>query len=586
MLIKALNEYYDILASAGKVCKEGMSVQNVSFKIMLRPDGTISDILDIREESLPDSKGNVKKTPVEIILPERTQKPGIYANIIEHRPLYIFGLNYDKGKFSTEDEKGRAKKSHDCFVKRNLEFTEGMTDEIVCAYRNFIKNWNPENETENPHLINLKKNYSSGYYCFALDGHPDEELHKTDGEVVQKYLSSVKEDEAADGICSISGEKGRIARLHNKIKGVPGGLATGGLLVCFNSNAEESYGKEQSYNSGISEKTMKRYTEALNILLSNKDHKMYLDDMTVVFWAMSEDDSRETDLLLRMLGEKDDELNAEEADKMIFAIMKDLRDGKEADLSSFNLNENVMFYITGLVPNNSRIAQKFIYRDKFGKMLRNVAMHQNDLRIEGTKKQISIRRLFYELKSPKSTNEKISPPLMAAIFNSVINGTRYPDSLLETAVRRVKIDKNVNYVKAGIIKACLNRKIRINKITEEIKMALDRENANQAYLCGRLFAVLERIQQNASEGKLNRTIKDSYFSSACSNPAAVFPRLMKLAQYHLGKDEYATGNNILIGEITDKLNNEFPKTLPLNEQGMFIIGYYHQYQNFFKKNEE
>lgn len=117
-------------------------------------------------------------------------------------------------------------------------------------------------------------------------------------------------------------------------------------------------------------------------------------------------------------------------------------------------------------------------------------------------------------------------------------------------------------------------------------MALDRENTNHAYLCGRLFAVLERIQRNAAEGELNRTIKDTYFSSACGNPAAVFPRLMKLAQYHLTKDDYAKGDSILIGEITDKLEGEFPKTLPLNEQGRFILGYYHQHQSFFTKKSD
>ncbi len=157
--------------------------------------------------------------------------------------------------------------------------------------------------------------------------------------------------------------------------------------------------------------------------------------------------------------------------------------------------------------------------------------------------------------------------------------------MLETAVRRVKTDKTVNYVKAGIIKACLNRKARINN-KEEIKVALDLENTNQAYLCGRLFAALERIQNNAAGTELNRTIKDSYFSSACSNPSSVFPKLMKLAQYHLGKDEYAKGDSILIGEITGKLGTEFPRTLSLDQQGRFILGYYHQYESFFNKKKK
>ncbi len=579
MLIKALNDYYDILASAGKICPEGFEMQSVSYKIMLRPDGTISDIVDIRIPVEAGKQGEVRYEPVDIMLPERTQKPGIDFNIIEHRPLYIFGLNYEKGVFTTEDDTNKAKKSHECFVKGNLEFTQGMKSEIVLAYRNFIEKWNPEAEIHNVRLERLGKDYSNKYFCFALDGHPDITLHDMNGEIMQKIKSEKKSGDGTEGICSISGEAGSIARIHDKIKGIRGSQSAGGLLVCFNSSAEESYGKEQSFNSGISQKVMKRYTQAMNSLLKDGNHRIYLDDMTIVFWAMAENDKSETDLLLSMLG--GDGADAAETNMMLKEALSQMREGRKADLSQFGVDGNVAFFIAGLTPNNSRISQKFIYRDKFGSIFQNVMKHQYDLALDDAKGQISLWRMFKELKSPKSKDEKTPPPMMAAVFNAILTGSKYPDSLLETAVRRVKIDRDVNYVRAGTIKACINR-----KGTEEIKMALDRENTNNAYLCGRLFAVLERIQKNAAEGELNRTIKDTYFSSACSNPAAVFPRLMKLAQYHLAKDDYAKGDSILIGEITDKLDGEFPKTLPLNEQGRFILGYYHQYQSFFAKKSD
>ena len=116
-------------------------------------------------------------------------------------------------------------------------------------------------------------------------------------------------------------------------------------------------------------------------------------------------------------------------------------------------------------------------------------------------------------------------------------------------------------------------------------MSLDKTNTNQAYLCGRLFAVLEHIQQNAL-GNLNRTIKDSYFASACSTPSLVFPKLISLAQNHLKKDKYAISNNILIGEIMDKFGTEFPSTLSLQDQGRFMIGYYQQVQDLFRKKDK
>ena len=117
-------------------------------------------------------------------------------------------------------------------------------------------------------------------------------------------------------------------------------------------------------------------------------------------------------------------------------------------------------------------------------------------------------------------------------------------------------------------------------------MSLDKNNTNPAYLCGRLFAVLEKIQQNASDVKLNRTVKDSYFSLACSNPCEAFPRLFELAHYHLRKDKYAIFDNNLICEIIDKLDDSFPAAMSMVEQGKFIIGYYQQVQSLYEKSDK
>ena len=112
-------------------------------------------------------------------------------------------------------------------------------------------------------------------------------------------------------------------------------------------------------------------------------------------------------------------------------------------------------------------------------------------------------------------------------------------------------------------------------------MSLDTENKNSAYLCGRLFAVLEKIQQDSAEGKLNRTIKDSFFASSCSKPAVVFPRLVQLSQNHIKKLKSPVFFNKLVSEIIDGLEGAFPSTLSLDDQGVFIIGYYHQNKAFF-----
>ena len=118
-------------------------------------------------------------------------------------------------------------------------------------------------------------------------------------------------------------------------------------------------------------------------------------------------------------------------------------------------------------------------------------------------------------------------------------------------------------------------------------MAWNEENYNPAYLCGGLFAVLEKIQQDSSGGNLNRTIKDSYFASACSRPASVFPKLAKLSQNHLRKLNEGTEiyYNKMIGSIMNSLDGEFPATLNLDDQGRFIVGYYQMNKKLYTSNE-
>lgn len=596
MLIKALCDYDDYLRSSGSeaVVPDGFSKQAVSYEILLTPEGKVADILDIRhpeEIPLKGDKKKIKYSPVDAILPKRTEKTSIDLNTIEHRPLYIFGLNYTDGAFTTEDKTDKAKKSHKCFCEGNLEFFEDIDSDIARAYCNFIRSWVPENELQNPELIELGKDYGKSYYCFGLYGHPEIMLHK-DEKFLQKYkneLSAEKETEAEDknaAVCSILGEKQPIAKLHGKITGIAGGNSTGGSLVCFNDSAFESYGKTQSFNSGVSEKAMLKYTGALNLLLSDPNHHKYIGEMTLVYFAMSADDSKEcgiiSDYLLDCVQETDDALAK---------IFDEAAQGNSFNADGLEIDEDVTFYMAGLSPNSSRISQKFIYRDKFGKILHNILQHQSDMAIVGCSgKPRALWMIEKELKSPKASKEKIPSTLLSAIMMSVLSGCEYPQALLATAVRRVKTDSDeennsfikLNATRAGIIKACLNRKARKNK-EEEITMSLNKDNKNPAYLCGRLFAVLEKIQQDASNGKLNRTIKDSFFSSACSRPSAVMPRLVMLSQNHQKKLDNPVYLSKLIGEITDKFEGGYPSTLSIEEQGKFIIGYYHQNTDLYTK---
>lgn len=622
MLIQALNDYYDILFGQGKLLPDGFSNVDIHYLVYLNPDGTIDGIIDWQEtEEIKSKNGKVKeiKKARKEVMPQRTEKPGIDSNFIEHRPLYLFGLNYQDGEFKTTDSTNKAEKSHKIFKDVNLEFIEGIDTPVVNAYRNFIQNWEPGNETGNVYLSGIGKKYGTSGYAFCLSGTVDL-LHK-DKELNERWLSRFSSNkEVTDGAviaqCAVTGENMPIARVHSKIKGIFGATAMGSVLVSFKHSSEESYGNKQSYNSNISEKAMEKYTKVLNYISSSKNQKSQLDDITVFYWAMSRNEKC-NDIMSALLFDNRDTIGIDEIEGMMKSLIQDAREGNilSGRMKEEDIDPDVNFYILGIKPNVSRIAMKFFYRRRFGEILLNIARHQDDLQVSEKVHTISMWQIKKELVSPKSNIDTVDPALMAKIFEAVIYGTRYPRFLLATVVRRVKTDtddekkKNVklNRVRAGIIKAYINREARLSNKKEELSVALDKENKTPAYLCGRLFAVLEDLQQdsarkskesreseekevqdeskpNVYEKPLNRTIKDAYFSSAASKPATIFPKLLKLAQNHLRKSNRPGFYNKLVQEIIDNLEGGFPDTLSLVEQGKFIIGYYQQYQSFFVKN--
>lgn len=592
MLIKALCDY----STAANLCgdTEAYYKQAIDFEILLALDGTVTAIQDLRKPI----EGTKRYITPELLLPEqRGNITVIYSYLIEHRREYIFGLEREKGKNSFKTIPGKAgkKSKHDTFCERNLPFFEEIDSDICKAYCNFIRTWNPDLQTENEILLQMGANFDNARFCFGLDGSPEIMLHE-DPRVKENYqallLEEQKEKQATQqtGFCSILGERLPICEMHDKLKGI----GSQAKLVSFGKdqtdrNAFYSYGKSLGYNCNISEKAMKQYTAALNFLLADNGHHKNFGDMVVVYFAMKQNDAAECDAFSLLFGDfasDQKETVDQETEKDLNQVYNYAKTGVLKDLSG--MDPDSIFYVAGLTANSSRICTKFVVRNRFGVILEHVAAHQKDIRILGNQKPVSMYWIQKQLVSPKSKDAKVPPPLIAGLFASILNGTRYPDALLATVIARVKTDtdetqqKKVNHIRAGLIKGCLNRKAK----KEEITMSLNLDNTNQAYLCGRLFAVLEKIQQDASGGNLNRTIKDSYFSSACSKPATVFPKLIQLSQNHLKKVEYVLFYQKLCGDIIDQLEDAFPSTLSLDEQGKFIIGYYQQNKALYAKKEK
>lgn len=345
-------------------------------------------------------------------------------------------------------------------------------------------------------------------------------------------------------------------------------------------------------NSSISSAAAEKYVEALNYLLRENGHRTFIDDLTMVYWADcgNAEDSAVCEIFdFFCLSGKSDRA---ETDNRLSAVMAKLRTGTVSpdDLAAEGIDPSVNFYVAGLTPNSSRVSQKFFYRNSVGRFAANIAMHQRDLLHSGLDKdrQLTVGALINSLFPPTTSASDRKPPypLYAALMESILNGTRYPQSLLGTVVMRCKTDKSISDTRIALIKACLNRKARLMNKQEVISMALDTENKSQAYVCGRIFALLEIAQEKAL-GDLNRSIKDAYFSSACSKTSTVLPRLLQLAQHHFDKLDDANRIRIdkILTEAMDKIDGKFPSSLSLDEQGEFIVGYYQQKKGFYTKAE-
>ncbi|MEW5866552.1 MAG: type I-C CRISPR-associated protein Cas8c/Csd1 [Bacillota bacterium] len=267
------------------------------------------------------------------------------------------------------------------------------------------------------------------------------------------------------------------------------------------------------------------------------------------------------------------------------------------EMASFD--KRVRFFILGLAPNSARISIRFWHVDTFGAVLERVRRHFSDMAMvsrEGDR-PVTVGRLLLETApSVDRKRENIPPLLVGPLMRAILEGSMYPQSLYAVIIERIRsdfndpenprIERKVTYPRAAYIKAHLKRKARLtgDKAMEEaLTEMLNTENRNEGYLLGRLFALLEKAQQDANPG-INATIKDRYYASASATPGAVFPVLLRLAQHHIAKSEYGGYVDKLIEGVLCDLDS-FPAHLNLDEQGLFALGYYQQKNALYKRAE-
>jgi len=565
MILQSLNNYYGRLSEDPDVNIPllGFSSQKIHFALLLNREGELLQVLDLREVQ------GKRLLPKQMIVPEAVIRAvNIAANFMWDNTGYVLGSD-NKGKPE------RSKETFDAFKNLQNDIGEGLDDEGVIAVLRFLDSWNPEDA---PKLEYWDDMVNGANLVFQLDGefgYVHERPKVKDAWL--RHCSANSSEVVAT--CLVCGEKKPVARLHPKIKGVRGSQSTGAAIISFNLAAFLSYGKEQSFNAPVSEDIAFSYTTALNHLLSfDSRQKIQIGNTTTIFWT--ERESPVEGFMGLILNPQDDSGDLKEVRDFLEAV----RDGKK--LPQEIGDADIKFYILGLSPNASRLSVRFWHVSTVGDISAKIGQHFRDLSIirnyDSDPEFPGMWQLLRETAVLRKS-ENISPVLSGAIIRSIMTGAAYPQSLMVAIIGRIRADQEINYLRAAMLKACLVRKYRINRISREVTMALDRENTNIAYRLGRLFAVLEKAQKDAIPGA-NTTIKNRYYSSASATPSIVFPQLLRLSQHHIQKADYGYVADKMIEEIMQDVC-EFPAHLSLDDQGLFAIGYYHQRKDFYTKSD-
>ena len=586
MILQSLDHYYYRLLSetdgAGKpkVPDYGFSEEKIGWIIVLSREG---DWIDLKSHLTTDKKPQPKLMNVP-----RAEKrtSGIKPNFLWDKTAYTLGVNANPDKAAAKTQPFLlAEDTFSAFRERHLELLQKEQDDGLRALYQFLVKWQPSRFQDTS--VADKINMLDSNIVFQLDGARCY-IHESERARVL-WAALLQNDDAETGLCLISGETAPIARLHPAIKGILGGQSSGGAIVSFNKESFESLGKEQGANAPISEQAAFTYTTVLNYLLRRENrHCLTIGDASTVFWAEAPDDSSaeaEESFFFDMMTVTDGEEN-----QKVFDILQQIAKGRPLKEIAPNLHADTRFYILGLAPNASRISIRFWLNTTFGQLAQNLAAHWQDLAIEPCPWQTppSIWRLLIQT-APLGKTENISPVLAGEMTRAVINGTPYPMSLLSQLLARIRADGDANGLRIAMIKAILARKFRKGLIKEGVPMSLDKESKNPAYLLGRMFAVLERIQYQAL-GDINAGIADRYYGSASAVPFSVFPRLLVGARHHLSrlrKDKPGLAVNLDkdLGEIISALPQNYPRHFSIDEQGRFSIGYYQQKQSYFASKE-
>lgn len=571
-LLHSLDRYYGRMAARGEAEELGFTRENIGFCLTFDRSGALRDVIDLRTLS------GRRLVPRRMSVPRPKRTSNIQGNFLWDKTAYAFGIDGGKSK--------RLVQEHRSFLAFQHEMLAGLTGPDVEGFLAFIDAWVPEHFRSPPFTAEMV----DASFVFRLEGE-QQYLHEVPA-LRERWMASLQDAEATQILCLVTGQTGPLESGHPIIKNVEGAQTAGAYLVSFNATAFTSYDKPcDGSNAPVSKDAAARYGAALNGLLERGSPNRLprpIGDATVVFWAdaaeeqaaqAAEDWFAEFFNPSVIEGEAANlEHDAPETKKLRDALQM-LSEGRPMRDLDPALKEGVRFHVLGLSPNAARISVRFWLTDSFEVFARRLARHYADLSIQPLPWRANPPAVNWLLMNTTALRQKFEniPPLLAGeVTRAILSGTPYPRSLLAAALIRLRSrDDPASGWHAAAIRAVL---ARLNEKKEPPPVSLNREEPNAAYQLGRMFAMAE-IAQRMALGKVNATIRDRYFGAASATPASVFPLLLRGMQNHLSKLRKGGKGGFIereMDQIAEQLPPGLPRSLRLEEQGRFVIGYYHQ----------
>lgn len=610
-ILQSLARRYDRLALAGEAPVPGFAPSQISFTIVLDREGRY---VTTQDERIGDGKKLRPRTWPAPAAPKRTV--AIASGAFWDKTSYVFGRTAPDATVSATKQAKDAErlvKEHAAFLARHEKLLAGSDDAGCAALLAFLRQWSPEcYDTLKDAAAMLDQNVA-----FRLEGEVGF-IHDRPAAHAALIAEVAAADAAPLGMCLVTGNVAPIARLHPSIKGVPGAQSSGAALVSFNHDSFTSYGKTQGANASVSEAAAFAYATALNGLLASSrtnakgrpiyPNRVMLGETTVPFWAEHGDAESIARVMLGDEEETEDFGDALPVDERtettkLSDVLHKMQDGIPLRDAAPEMDPASRVYVLGLSPNAARLSVRFWVEQSLADFTQHFQQHWADLRLDPPPHPWPppLWRLLLEL-APQRKSENIPPHLSGEVMRAILTGLPYPRALLIQTIMRIRADRDeedrrtgrtlekVSDLRVALLKACLVRMHRWKLIAEDVPVSLDLTTTNSAYRLGRLFSVLERMQRTAL-GQRNATVRDRFYASASATPALVFPSLIRNARNHSKSIRTKVGAGLAewfedrIADIASGLEGSFPRTLPLEEQGRFALGYYHQRDVFRRKKD-